>query len=282
MRKTGWIAGLICCALLAGCGSSGISQAQYESVAAERDAYKAQLESLAKETTAQVTTAQATTVQAAATESKQADKAVSSGTKAEKTAAPDLQEITLKDSGWTSSKSSDYTRISYAVKIDNPNKEYAVMFPKIIITAKDAAGKILKNEEQTLNSMAGGDTISYADSITYEGEEPATVDISVSSKKNNFKKQDDKKYAHTADLVISNTAENAGTFKTFTGEIENKSSIDFNTVAVSVVFKSGEKLTGGATAYVDDLGAGESKAFEISPFSNADEYDSYEISAIQW
>ena len=166
---------------------------------------------------------------------------------------------------------------------ENPNAEYAVEFPEIIITARDAEGKILSTDERTLNSIAADDTIYYGDEIFYEGGEPASVEISVSNKDRNLEKQDDAKYVKQSDFVISNTSENIGSYDVkYTGEITNNSNADFDSVAVVIIYKQGDSIIGGDIEYVDDLMAGSTKAFELSADSDEFQHDSYEFFAIQW
>lgn len=257
---------MVCCVAMVGCGSSGVTQEQYESVVAERDEYKARLESIAEvfdsfddsTTEKNVETTEATKEDIS------------------------LEKIVLLDSGWCSYKSGDWAHVPYAVQIQNPNSDYAVEFPTITITAKDADGKILSTDEQVLNSIAADDTIIYGNDIFYEGDVPSIVDISVSNKERNFKTQDDDEYVKQSDFVVSNISENDGMFKKYTGEISNNSEVDFDTVAVIVIYKSGDSIIGGEVTYVDDLMANSTKPFELSSDSDKIEYDSYEFYAIQW
>lgn len=190
--------------------------------------------------------------------------------------------LMLLDSGWCSYKNSSYAHVPYAVQVANPNSDYAIEFPTIIITARDADGKILKTDERVLNSIAAGDMIFYGDEIFYEGNEPESVEISVTNKDYNFEKQDNNIYVKQNDFTIFNTSENNGTFKTFTGEITNNSIADLDKVAVIVIYKSSDHIVGGDVEYVDDLASGSTKPFEMSVDSDMTQYDSYEFYAVQW
>lgn len=194
----------------------------------------------------------------------------------------EFEEIILLNSGWNCTKPYDYSRVYYAVEISNPNEGYAIEFPTITITARDSNGKILSNDERVLNSIAAGDTIIYGSDATYEGDMPETVDISVSCNDRNYKKQDANKYVKQSDFTIFNVSENNGTFKKYTGEITNNSDVDFRTVSISVIYKLNGEMVGGENSFLNDLGSGETKAFEISASSDVGEYDSYELYAIQW
>lgn len=201
----------------------------------------------------------------------------------EEKAASEPQQITLIESGWSASQSSDYTDISYAVKIQNPNENHAVVFPTITITAKDADGKILKNDEQLLSSIAAGDTIMYANNVSYEGAVPATVDISVKNGSDDYEEQDDSEYVKCSNFTFQNTSENKGSYSTtYTGEITNNSNVDLSSVVICVVYKSGGKLIGGTNGYIDDLTAGATMPFEISSWSEVSGYDTVEFYAVPW
>lgn len=255
--------------VLSGCGNSGsgITQEQYESVIAERDKYKEGYESflaLQDDTTVQI--------QAESGEQEQDPEKDNN----------EPQKVNLIDSGWTSSKNGDYTHVYYCVEIENPNAEYAIQFPTITITSRDAEGKILKNDERVLNSIASGDTIIYGSDSLYEGAEPTTVDISVSNGKNDYAQQDNSKYAKTSDFVITNVSENKGSFNTkYTGELTNNSEIDLSNISVTVVYKKDGEYVGGSVGFVDNVDSGATKVFEISSDYSL-EYDSYELYAIQW
>ncbi len=203
-------------------------------------------------------------------------------TLAEEEQSGEPQEIVLLNSGWSCTKPYDYSTVYYAVEIENPNEYYAVEFPTIIITARDANGKILANEERVLSSIAAGDTIIYGSDMSYEGEMPDTVEISVYSNEDDCKKQDGNRYVKQSEFVISNTSENEGRHKKYTGEITNNSAVDFDKVSISVIYKLNGEIVGGENSYVNDLRSGGTKVFEISASSDVGEYDSYEFYAIQW
>lgn len=196
--------------------------------------------------------------------------------------AQDGQQIELVESGYSLDANDGYVSVYYAVKIHNPNEEYAIEFPKIQITAKSEDGKILKTEEQVLNSIAANDTIVYGNKVSYEGEEADSVEISVSNGKDDYMHQSGSGVIRQEQLAISNASENVGEYETtYTGEVTNNSTEDLSTVAVIVIYKNGDEMIGGDATYVDDLSSGATKPFEISEYSNL-EYESFEIYALQW
>lgn len=193
-------------------------------------------------------------------------------------------ELELADYGYTVSQNNGRTSISYAVRIKNPNKKYAVEFPVITTTVRGADGKILTTEDMTLSRIAADDTITYGGGLTYESDElPESVDFSVGNRDDNFVLQMLSDAIPQEYIVIENTSEIVGEYNTnYTGEITNNSDTDMRSAAVSVIFTKEGKLLGGTTSYVDNIGAGETKAFEISASSTVSDYDAYEIHAIQW
>ena len=196
--------------------------------------------------------------------------------------AQDGQQIELVESGYSINSNDGYVSVNYAVKIHNPNEEYAIEFPKIQITAKSEDGKILTTEEQVLNSIAANDTIIYGNMVTYEGEEAESVEISVSNGKDDYMHQSGSGVIRQEQIAISNVSENIGEYeRTYTGEVSNNSTEDLSTVAVIVIYKNGDEMIGGDTTYIDDLNSGATKPFEISAYSDL-EYESFEIYALQW
>lgn len=196
--------------------------------------------------------------------------------------AQDGQPIELVESGYSVNSNDGYVSVYYAVKIHNPNEEYAIEFPKIQITARSEDGKILKTDEQVLNSIAANDTIVYGSSVGYEGEEADSVEISVSNGKDDYMHQSGSGVIRQEQLAVSNVSENIGEFnRTYTGEVTNNSTEDLSMAAIIVIYKNGDEMIGGDATYIDDLSSGSTKPFEISEYSDL-EYESFEIYALQW
>ena len=276
---------------LAGCGSSsGVSQEEYDKLAAELEAMKNNNGDSGTTTTTTTTEEKTETAPAETPTQDQtttAGNSVKLQTKgsdsSDSSAAASYEEIELVDSTYKCySSSGKYRYVSYVVTIKNPNKDAAVKYPKIKITAKDADGMILKSDEMTLNCIAADDTIIYANEVLYEGAEAATVDISVSNKDDYYIPQDDSKFVKQSAFEFGNASEQGGSWKKITGELTNNSDVDFDTVAVTVVYsKNGERI-GGATGYAKDVDAHATTVFEVSGAHYIDDYDNIELYAIQW
>lgn len=195
-----------------------------------------------------------------------------------------LQPITIELLGWGNSKL-EYAGdngIYYAVKVTNPNSDYAYKYPSFTITIKNSDGKILKTQKQVLKYIAANDTSFYGNIILYPGDVANEVELSLNYKKEDFVKQNDLLYIKTSDLVITNIYENRTRYDNlYTGEIFNNSDVNCKKIAVSVVYESNGSIVGGNTAFIDSLNAKSKSYFEISNNGDID-YDSYEIHAQVW
>lgn len=197
-------------------------------------------------------------------------------------AAQDGKNVELVSSRYWIIPGSYGNHLFYAVQIHNPNEKYAVLFPKIHITARASDGSILKTEDQTLSSIAAADTITYGNSVLYDGPVADTVELYVDNDDQYYTYQESSEAIRQADLVISNVSVNPGMIgSTFTGEVTNRSTVDADTVCIIVMYKKDGQFFGGETTYIDNLRSGESKPFEVTALADMD-YDSYEIYALNW
>ncbi len=195
----------------------------------------------------------------------------------------DKQSIELVESGYsvTASNDSEYVDIYYAVKILNPNKEYAVRYPKLRITARAADGTILTTDEQRIRLIEAGESIIFACNTLYEGKRADSVEISVSDEGTYFQ-HNGSNLAYQKQLVVSNTSVNNASHKrTFTGEVKNNSDVDLDAVFIAVVFKNKGKMIGGEYGFIHKLKSGDTLPFEVTDWSDI-EYDSYEVYGLQW
>ena len=133
-----------------------------------------------------------------------------------------------------------------------------------------------------MNSIAANDTIVYGSRVSYDGEDAASVDISVSNSSDDYMHQSGSDVIRQDQLAISNVSEYKEEHeKRYTGEVTNNSTEDLDVVAITVIHKIDGEIVGGGITFIDDLNSGYTKPFEISLFSNY-EYESFEIYALQW
>lgn len=195
-------------------------------------------------------------------------------------------QLEIVDSGYTVMEPDSDADIylTYAVTIKNTHRKLAAQFPEISITGRKEDGSILFSEEETLNIILPGDTVSYADDfIDCRGEKPASVEIKVEGA--DFVKPD-MAYADTVEsssFKIENLSVFADDYEvSVTGEITNNSDVDFDTVEVTVILKNQGKIVGGYSGYVDNLSAHKQTVFDLSSFWSASElpaHDSVEVVA---
>ncbi len=180
----------------------------------------------------------------------------------------------------------DQTIIHYGVKVKNPNPEHAVQFPVIYVTPKGYLGNDLYTQYATLSAIAAGDTIMYGGTVAYEGEEPATVDVSVGSLdlSGGYILQEESTAIYQNELVVSDVSEqkyNDGKAVKFTGNVTNTSKYDIDEkFVVSVVFFEDDKMIGGFCSYFENLKSGETMPFELDLsylIKELRNYDHYEI-----
>lgn len=180
-------------------------------------------------------------------------------------------------------------RIFYAVKIENTNKNLAVMYPHIETTVSAKDGSVIKVEDQVLSWIDADDSYWYADYFTYEydGTVPDRVDFRVWADYDDYVSPNGYNIIRSNELVTSDVArKGTGSNVYYTGKVTNNSQHD-TMARVTVIYlkkdQNGvEKPIGGDSTFVDDLKAGETRAFEIQPFSGIDSYSNASILAIQW
>lgn len=132
--------GLLCTGLLMGCSSGGVSQEQYESVVAERDALKAEVESLklkSNETTSE-------TEESEASKEKNAPKLSSSEL---------LEKISVKEYTYTSSTDTNW----YFMEITN-NSDVTIQVETNVV-AKDVDGNIVGAASGEEGAIESGYTV---------------------------------------------------------------------------------------------------------------------------
>ena len=191
------------------------------------------------------------------------------------------EPLELVESEYCVRASSHYKYIYYTVKIYNPNKEYAIEYPTIMITARDADGTVLATYDEILDSIAAGDTIIFGSEVNYEGKEPSSVEISLEDlSKWKYVLQDGSNTIRQDELAISNISERRGSFNnTITGEVTNNSDIDLSGPKIIVILKNNGELAWASFTYVNRLNSGKTLPFQIGIDSDI-KYDSFEIYGI--
>lgn len=191
------------------------------------------------------------------------------------------KEVKLTESGYHVSKSYSDKYLYYAATLENPNAEYTLEFPKIIVTVKNEDGSILTYDEQVLNYIMPGDKVSFASIVDCKGKTPYKVEIRAES--GNYISPDDKDLVPTNAFKVLSISETKGDLNEYSyiGEIENTGKQDVSCVLITILLKEKGKVVGGTTTFLDHLNAGNKKVFEISEY-DLPQHDEYVVSASSW
>ena len=188
-------------------------------------------------------------------------------------------DLEIVESGWVAS---DQGYVHYAVGLRN-NSDVAVSSPGFTITGRDASGRVVFSEEQTLLVLEPGETV-YWGSQAGNGTKPATVDFAP-IKPQSYQLKEGAKASRFSVSGTNATTNNIGNTN-FTGDLTTVSSgdpqIGPQEVAVVVVLRdeTGAILC-GTVSFVSTPAEGESTSFEVSMFG-APEFASYDVCAMQW
>lgn len=188
------------------------------------------------------------------------------------------QDISIIESGWSAGESG---YVYYGIGIENPNSAFEAQFPTIKVTGKDADGKILFSNDQTLNFMLPGAKYYYGGQAG-NGTAPATVEFSVSVSDRNWVANDKQSMEI---YTIENANEVVGEYGNvnYTGEITvNEELRDVNEAMVNAILRdSAGNIVAGYTGFAEVSKAGDTTVFDISAY-DVPEHASFEIYAQPW
>lgn len=205
----------------------------------------------------------------------------SSGSEGQTEQNNEPKELVIEESGYyLSSDTSPY--VMYGVKLTNPNEKYYVEFPVISVTSYDAEGNILGTSEQTLFTIAPGETIEFASQADCNQVAPANVEFKVTNLEEDYIEGDCPKVTEGIEVVDGNVVQNgSGIGYRATGFVKNNRDEDIDNAMVSVLFYSGETLVGGQMGFANNIPAGQQVPFDNFIYS-VPTYDSFKIVAMEW
>lgn len=178
-------------------------------------------------------------------------------------------------------RNGSYINQTYAVEVTNNNKEKAITLAQLNVTVKDADGKIVKADTSYTGTIAAGDTVRYVGYCMFQGGEPSTVSVSISTPSYGY--TDNSKAIYSSELSVSNVNYIAGQYYSrVTGEVTNSSNKDATSVRVSVIFKKNGTVLGGTYTYVNNVSAGSTVPFEVMIDEDGVDFDTYQVTAIAW
>ena len=191
------------------------------------------------------------------------------------------KELVIEESGYyLSSDTSPY--VTYGVKLTNPNENYYVKFPVISVTSYDDEGNILGTSEQTLFTIAPGETIEFASQADCNQVAPTNVEFKVTNLEEDYIEGDCPKVTEGIEVVDGNIVQDgSGIGYRATGFVKNNRDEDIDNAMVSVLFYSGETLVGGQMGFANNIPAGQQVPFDNFIYS-VPTYDSFKIVAMEW
>lgn len=192
-------------------------------------------------------------------------------------------KLEIVDSGYYVQPTDEYSDTAYVyfwAKIKNNDKKKSIDFPVITATAKDESGNVLGSSSQTGMSIAPKDTVVLT-SMMDTGDTPATT-VEIKAKKPKFTSR---KAIKSNVFETTNITEvpQEYTCAKLTGEVTYKGKKDLDGIAITAIYKSGDKSVFAETTYLNDIEAGSTEAFEINPLSNElPDHDSVEVYVQNW
>lgn len=183
--------------------------------------------------------------------------------------------LEVQESGYTVEDGYLY----YGVKIHNPNEKYAVEFPTLRITAKDADGNVINTEDQVFGYIAAGDTIGYGFLGMEVPSKPATVDFEMVTGQDDYVDGSLYDVPQLEAVDYKMTKDEFGG-STIAGSIVNDGA-DMDSVAVTVIFKDTQgNIAWGDSTFVDHVKTG-TTPFSLDIYSQ-NTTDDYEIWVMPW
>ena len=192
------------------------------------------------------------------------------------------QPLELVDHGFAATGSLENSIfLNFCGMIHNPNKTWIAASPTVVVTIKNGDGTIMATGSEMASLIMPGDTITLCGSLTvpvtgmtddsaiYFGVEWSDMwgDTFIYSG------------ARTTDFEISNVSELSGINDLITGEITNNYSENVSMANLSLVLRKDGEIVHVERIFVDNLIAGNTKAFQFSAYNGWPEHDVIEISA---
>ncbi len=180
--------------------------------------------------------------------------------------------------------SEDMVYVNFCGMIHNPNEDLIAEFPTILVTVKDSEGAVLATEKQVGSIVMPGDTITLCGMFSIlETNMTAEAQIYYDVEWSDYTKSTSMySAAKTTDFDITNISEFSGSENSVTGEIKNNFSEDIDNINISMVLRKDGKIVYMENTFLDNLGTGQTKAFEFESYHDWPEHDTVEVSAMVW
>lgn len=200
-----------------------------------------------------------------------------------KKAKESSSKLEIVDSGYFVEGADEYSDTAYVhfwAKLKNNDKKRSIDFPVITATAKDDSGKVLGSQSQIGMAIAPKDTVVLS-SLMDTGDAAASS-VEIKAKKPKFTT---KKVVNSKNFTTANITEvpQEYTCPKVTGEVTYNGKEDSDGIAITAVYKLGDKSVYAYTTYLQSIESGSTESFEINPISTElPDHDSVEVYVQNW
>lgn len=200
-----------------------------------------------------------------------------------KKAKESSSKLEIVDSGYFVEGADEYSDTAYVhfwAKLKNNDKKRSIDFPVITATAKDDSGKVLGSQSQIGMAIAPKDTVVLT-SLMDTGDAAASS-VEIKAKKPKFTTQ---KVVNSKNFTTANITEvpQEYTCPKVTGEVTYNGKEDLDGIAITAVYKLGDKSVYAYTTYLQSIESGSTESFEINPLSTElPDHDSVEVYVQNW
>lgn len=200
-----------------------------------------------------------------------------------KKAKESSSKLEIVDSGYFVEGADEYSDTAYVhfwAKLKNNDKKRSIDFPVITATAKDDSGKVLGSQSQIGMAIAPKDTVVLT-SLMDTGDAAASS-VEIKAKKPKFTTQ---KVVNSKNFTTANITEvpQEYTCPKVTGEVTYNGKEDLDGIAITAVYKLGDKSVYAYTTYLQSIESGSTESFEINPISTElPDHDSVEVYVQNW
>lgn len=171
-------------------------------------------------------------------------------------------KLEIVDSGYFVEGADEYSDTAYVhfwAKLKNNDKKRSIDFPVITATAKDDSGKVLGSQSQIGMAIAPKDTVVLT-SLMDTGD-AAVSSVEIKAKKPKFTTQ---KVVNSKNFTTANITEvpQEYTCPKVTGEVTYNGKEDLDGIAITAVYKLGDKSVYAYTTYLQSIESGSTESFE--------------------
>ena len=172
--------------------------------------------------------------------------------------------------------------MEYGFIVVNPNTDYGAEFASVRIDMKDASGQVLGTQQQMLTrSLTRARPSGWPGPADPNGSKPARVEFTVEPTDGKWKPADQMEPPHYKRLIVSGLRARTSAYSTaFVGMVQNPNSVAFDMVTVAVLLRNANgKIVAGYPGYMEKLGAGVKKPFQVMAVGNLPKYSKFEVYA---